>query len=471
MPVGFLDSRITGAVQHLRDQSLASSSSVIFEWAALLPLVIYLASYRYSYKLVGHIALTGEVRVSFFPKIGILRGIADLLIEGHEFLDQASSIGELQKKTWDVTWGSVFPCANGAASHILAQHALRDAMPVQPMPETFVSEEKDTTSIAIVQDAEAPKINQRSKQEPQTQHRRHQTLHLIQYTVTSKRRNHNRPSDLPYPSSRTLRLLTESALILLLVASAAICLLFSLFGTAASVLTSLFLRLTCYFINVRRPPAYLTDNEAGNIISGCFLLSIHQNASTWYLFTGPRGIVDHLVNKPMVLSIDSAFFGRRGTRIIAFFLQSLGFLQLAAVTYTAAHKHWDGIALLVLICIAWASEQVFRRDNVVAKQWLRSEGVEVRAASFRFSGRTPMLGAIQLFGHGVSGWMDEILQPSDRRTVWLDKLAGRGDEEDVRKQESMLGEFDRQWVQRNCKLSFAAAERLTAAFKGNPMQA
>jgi hypothetical protein len=77
--------------------SFSSAPDIIFEWAALIPLVIYLATYHYSYQLVGKTALAGIINVGLFPKLGVLDGIADLLKEGADFLDRACSISELRR--------------------------------------------------------------------------------------------------------------------------------------------------------------------------------------------------------------------------------------------------------------------------------------------------------------------------------------------------------------------------------------
>ena len=49
------------------------------------------------------------------PRLGLYDGIARLLKQGPDFLDQASSQRVLGCTVWDVAFGSVFPCANAAA--------------------------------------------------------------------------------------------------------------------------------------------------------------------------------------------------------------------------------------------------------------------------------------------------------------------------------------------------------------------
>lgn len=78
--------------------TVSSQYSIIFEWAALLPLVIYLSSSRPPHRLVGQTALTGYVPVVLFPRLGVIATIADFLQQGQEFLDRASSSNDLQGK-------------------------------------------------------------------------------------------------------------------------------------------------------------------------------------------------------------------------------------------------------------------------------------------------------------------------------------------------------------------------------------
>lgn len=75
--------------------------------------------------MVGEAALEGRISTGLFPKLGLLDGIANLLNGGLAFLERASSGGGMDSRVWDVSWGNVFPCANGAARMILTEYALR----------------------------------------------------------------------------------------------------------------------------------------------------------------------------------------------------------------------------------------------------------------------------------------------------------------------------------------------------------
>ena len=64
---------------------------ILSEWAAVIPLVCHLASYKRDYELVGQLALSGHLWVDIFPKLGVLYGLSKLLKRGAEFIDQAST--------------------------------------------------------------------------------------------------------------------------------------------------------------------------------------------------------------------------------------------------------------------------------------------------------------------------------------------------------------------------------------------
>lgn len=125
----------------------------------------------------------------------------------------------------------------------------------------------------------------------------------------------------------------------------------------------------------------------------CMLVALHENASTCYLYRGSRGVIDGLLNKTMIQAINSPF---GASTWMGYFFSFLEVVQLVAMTYVAAQKGWDGVALLALVVVAWAFDSVVYTDDKMAALWLRREGVTMKARNFRFSGRTPMLGAIQL---------------------------------------------------------------------------
>lgn len=434
--------------------SLASAPSTAFEWIALLPLIIHLASFRHAHKLVGKIALTGEISVPFLPRLGVLSSISDLLIEGSDFLDRACSISELRREVWDVNWGSVFPCANGAASDLVTKRALKGSTLVDV-------EERIDQVVLLPQGAKGSKATlMEIATPPKSKHRRFQTLHLIKCTRL--------PPGKPFTEWRLKRttMLSDIFLGLTLLGCMPVCILFGLFGTLASITIAFFFLLCRRCILVQRASDYMLDNEAGHV-PGCMLVSIHENASSWYLYTGERGIIDNLLNKPMIFEITS-IFGKRGSTVLAFCLRLLGVLQLLSMTYVASQKGWDGIALFVFISVAWVCEWAVYGEVAIAKRWLRHSNIEMKAVSFKFGGRTAMIGAIQLFKNNpVFSWMDTILAPCKRREIWLQRLqeyrniagdskgatASGSIDENMATTEPELSGHDQEWVSLNLRLS------------------
>ncbi|KAJ4861155.1 hypothetical protein T069G_06143 [Trichoderma breve] len=140
------------------------------------------------------------------------------------------------------------------------------------------------------------------------------------------------------------------------------------------------------------------------------------------------------------------------------------------MTYVAAQKGWDGVGLLVLIAVAWTLDYALYRDDRLAATWLRREGVSMKAWKCQFSGRTPMLGAIQLLkSNTVSSWMNQILAPSKRREAWLEMLqlgmlqSDCPDFETLESKHTLTGEIDQSWVRNNWLLTHAAVKAIRVA--------
>ncbi|KAL7815237.1 hypothetical protein V8C26DRAFT_402788 [Trichoderma gracile] len=435
----------------------SSQLSVFFEWAGILPLAIYLAGTGFSHRLVGQTALAGFVTVSLFPRLGVLEGIAAFLREGADFLDRASSISELKRTVWDANFGSVFPCANGAASDILARHVIRSAQEIeipQDLAELTRAYELGLTHGGVTEDDDGSTKDE-EKNVAVAPFRRYQTLYIIDCTINAERRRGVRAA----LSASWLSTLVEVVVVLLLLGACALAALFGLYGTAAAILLSAVFRAARSYIQVITPPGYLENNEPGQV-DGCMLAAIHENASTWYLYRGSRAVVDGLLNKPMILDITA-----RPNTMLAFTLRALAVFQIVAMTYVAAQKGWDGVGLLVLIVVAWTLDYVLYNDDKLAAGWLRRENVSMKAWKCRFSGRTAMLGSIQrLKTSEVASWMDQILAPSDRREAWLRSL--RLDRLDFGASEKGLTEKEedeRKWVKNNWLLTRAAVTAIRNA--------
>jgi hypothetical protein len=97
-----------------------------------------------------------------------------------------------------------------------------------------------------------------------------------------------------------------------------------------------------------------------------------------------------------------------------------------------------------------------------------SNGVAVKQESFEFSGRTPMLGAIQRFSRdGEWKWMDEILAECPRREVWARALSRADIQRDwLDKDIGHLSEGDRNWVWMNSVLGIRGGTLMQRAVQG-----
>ncbi|MCJ1240189.1 hypothetical protein MMC14_008189 [Varicellaria rhodocarpa] len=473
------------------------------EWAALIPLLCHLTSRHHDHQFIGEVSLAGSVYISLFPKLGVLKGITQLLEEGSEFLDRASSIGGRCSEVWDVNWGSVFPCANGAASAMVAACALQKGRQAIRIPEFILLNvsPNDAHSTPVESDDDAESTSSRkclglelgganrnrkkrltihdnvelstlgssslnssstrganqhlSNYLPSTsskeQFRRYQTLHVMKFG----RDNVKIPWYRLFSYSASARWYQVLSSILLGCSASVLC-LYGLYGTAGAVLFGAISRLACSLIQIQRPPGFLENNE---LQKACMLVGVHQNSSVWYLYIGDRGVVDTLLNKTMVI------ISGRSSVLLCFF-RVFHIFQLLSMSYVAAEKGWDGISMVFFMLIAegfmWCG-----RDLQVAKHWLGVEGITVEAKSFEFSGRTPMVGAIQRFsGSKNSRWMDDLVCPSPRREAWLERLGVMTNSEPSQKYDD-LGEFDKRWVDINVTLGMRAADLLQAQFSNS----
>ncbi|KAI9766990.1 MAG: hypothetical protein M1840_005949 [Geoglossum simile] len=138
------------------------------------------------------------------------------------------------------------------------------------------------------------------------------------------------------------------------------------------------------------------------------------------------------------------------------------YIQLLAMTYVTAQQGWDGVCMVCLmVCTAVCNE--ISSTDCLAKRWLDREGVDIKTQAFSFSGRTQMVGAVQMCSaRGVTLWMDTILADCPRRQVWLKRLQRlkygmvNADEEEF--QNLKVGE--RQWVLGQAELAYRAGKLL-----------
>lgn len=414
--------------------------TIISEWAAIIPLVCHLASQRDDYITTGDVALMGRLSVGLFPRLGTLSGLSRLLDRGTEYLDHASTKGGFSRTVRDVKWGSVFPCANGAACNTISDHlrsVARTPTPLQRMPEKFPSELR----ITALEENE-PKSDTRADGE---EIRRYQILHVYQLRRVSKRcsiRDRFEQLRLSLPS--------QTITLVILISIAVLFGLLSSYGTAALIACTSLSELVALNITIRRPTTYLKNNETHD---ACMLMASHENASEWHLYIGDRGIADTILNKPMFVLPEGLW-----ASIASSWFWFANLLQFAAMTFVAAQKGWDGVWMVVVLSTHWTIRYTLY-GRTLARDWLEREGVRAKVASFEFGGRYAMMGAIHVFSRSsVTSWMDDILVPHPRREAWLQCLKGE-------QPASELHSHDMRWVESSSEAALAAANILRDKFE------
>lgn len=472
--------------------------TIITEWTAVIPLVCHLASYKRDYELVGQLSLSGRLSVGMFPKLGVLAGLSRLLERGPEFIDQASSKGPPSWRVWDICWGSIFPCANGGASAMIVRFVLGrekekavnmpDTIPTpvkpsitvsstfstlssetigekvrrpvsgekSPMTTRSISEEKSSSSTTEKSRTSAQGTSQTTKVLPVANgHRRFQTLHLLQFHRQPVKRSWVTKIDVFLTSP-----LWESFTFVFLIGIVVVLCLLGLYGTAIILLCGALSQASCRAFKVHRPSQYLEANEQEQ--ESFMLVGLHQNTCTWYLFTGDRAIVDTLLNKTMV-----AIFPSVWRTTLYRLLRMAHFAQLLAMTFVAGQKGWDGVGLVLLMMLDFLWRWRYNDDQVV-RRWMETEGVGIKTKSFKFTGRTMMIGAIHsLSGSNRTAWMDEILSPHPRRDAWLTRLQGLGSksscEDTMSNVNGIWSTHDWRYIMLSSELAHSSAEILKTA--------
>lgn len=351
--------------------------TIVSEWAGLSPLVFHLASSQDDYKTAGDVSLLGRFPVTLFPPLGAFDGMARLIERGTKYLDYASTKGGSSQTVWDVKYGGSFPVANGAASaSVISQLAKKH----NPALEKCYKEPN------------AP---------------RSQILNIYEFSK----------NDQNLSSFQALQR-TKYWQTLPVVFLVGLCVLFAIlgaFGTAAIALTCALSRVFTLIVTFDRPVGYLNSTETH---SACMLVAAHQNALEWHLFTGDRGVVDTLLNKPMIKVPER----NSKTQAASLWFRVANAAQIIAMTFTAADKGWDGLCLVLLLTAHYAL--VWLRRQTLAGDWLDQEKITVNTRCLEFSSRHSLIGTIQkLSGANNSRWMDIILEPTARRNQWLRALS------------------------------------------------
>ena len=424
---------------------ISNIPAIITEWSALFPLVAHLANHGEESRMVGELALEGHLTVGLFPKLGYLNGLRRLLQGGADFLDRANASSETTYKVWDVNWGSVFTRANGSAISIITDYAMRKERPPTQMPDEIILPTAQPSG-ATGAPSEQPPAQKQVSIKPAF--RRHQKLHVVRMSRTKHSRT-IRGTLLLLFLSRTGKIIYHFILIGLVVL---LCLL-GAFGSATIVVNGLLSKLICRILRVQRPSGYLENNENHD---ACMLSSVHENAQTWYLYMGDRGVIDWLLNKTMLATPPAG----RPQKV---YFRVAHILQLLATTFVAAQKGVDGICLIVLLVTNHGFQYLFGGHRI-ARQWLEAEKVSVDAHTFIFSGRTPMVGAIHSLSQARdAGWMETLIVPCPRISTWLDELkcaADAGSQVDINLEK--LSSSDRSWVFKNTQLTLQAVKMIRA---------
>lgn len=431
--------------------------NIVAEWTAILPLACHLATQRDDYITTGDVALLGRLSVGLFPRLGTLSGLSRLLDRGTKYLDHASTRGGSSRTVWDVKWGSVFPCANGAACTAISKCLIsQNTDPPQRMPETIPhqpqgnehekapSQNKSTIRTHNQFEGEVHLNDAKKGHAKQEVIRRPQILHV--YQLYQKPRRHS----LRQRIDQLCQSVPGQMIWLIFLVSIAVflCLLGS-YGSAALVVCTSVSELVALGITIRRPFLYLKNNENHD---ACMLVASHENAIEWHLYIGDRAVADTLLNKAMFIIPEG-----KSTHLASRWFWFANLLQFTAMTFVAAQKGWDGVCMVVLLGFHWALRW-FPCGRTLAHGWLERESVEAKVRSFEYSGRTAMLGAIQIFsGSAITSWMDNILAPHPRRDAWLKRLRGE-------KSTDNFDSHDIRWLEFTTEASFASAEVLKSVF-------
>lgn len=439
-----------GTLGHRAYLSISNIPSIITEWSALFPLVSHLANSGEDNRMVGELALEGHLTIGLFPKLGYLDGLRRLLQGGADFLDRANANSSSTYRVWDVNWGSVFTRANGSAISIITDYALRESRPALPMPDKILLQPIQAPGTAPAGTRTPPSTPPPTPSPVQSKvslgptFRRNQKLHVVRMS----RNNHIRSIRgklLLLILSRAGKILYHSFLLGLIIL---LCFL-GAFGSAAIVLNGLVSKFVCRLLRVERPSGYLENNENHD---ACMLSAVHENAQTWFLYIGDRGVIDWLLNKTMLADPPAG-------RLQMFYFRLAHVLQLLAMTFVAAQKGVDGVCLVVLLVANYSFQYLFG-GHKMARQWLEAEKVSVDAHTFMFSGRTPMVGTIHTLSQARdASWMESLIVPCPRISAWLDELrdpAVSKEQLDVRLRN--LSSSDRSWVLLNTQLAVQAAK-------------
>lgn len=162
--------------------------------------------------------------------------------------------------------------------------------------------------------------------------------------------------------------------------------LYGLFGTCACVVISTVSTVACRMVRFRRVTNFLKSNQrdesGGARPDGCMLCATHSNSYIWDLYVGDRGVIDGVLNKHMI-AID-----RSASQWLVLWFRYADTLQLLAMTFAAAQKGWDGVALVIYMLVDWAAVFVMNLGDRVVQRLLRNNHLSVEVWALDFPGKS-----------------------------------------------------------------------------------
>ncbi|KKO96953.1 hypothetical protein THAR02_10941 [Trichoderma harzianum] len=439
----------------------------IYEWAALIPLTVYLANGRSDYELAGEVSLRGRLSVSFIPKLWALGGLANLLRLGEAFFDSANNEGEVLK-VFDVQHGSVFRCYNSAAASLVAKtafgrHNVRSDISESDLIEWIRKNRDDLErDFRVARFGGLPGSKFEEICENRKQYGRRQVLNIIhvirkQPPGQKSAKRSVRGIFLPENWKGTVAVYVE---IILATALTALLYIVGCIGSGSLVFIGGISRFCAHNTVIPRPRQYLWNREKYD--KGLMLVAVHENAAVWTLYHGDRGLIDSLLNKPMIGHLRPTQF----RRFVYTWFRCAEVLQVIAMTFVAGQKGWDSLMLLILIIAVGGFSKLYRY-NMHARNWLHREGFEMVPFQCEFSGRTELMAAVQTLSTEKRPlWMDSIIAPVARREVLLQRLGEVDCDEEMGQQSfDALGETDKVWVMSNFVQAKAACTLIEKSLK------
>jgi len=140
------------------------------------------------------------------------------------------------------------------------------------------------------------------------------------------------------------------------------------YATASTLLFAGLLRIAILFVKIERPKSYLQSNEPNQ--SGSMLVSAGPNSDIWYLYLGSRGIIDGLLNKPMVTDVSAHPAATCALIVLE------GCLTLSA-GFAFAQKGWDGVGVLAILLISRLVDYVILNNKRLARNWMKHYGGKI----------------------------------------------------------------------------------------------